>query len=108
MVDLLLEVVNGVSKSNELSLDVGDQTIKFGEEKFVKFDSLVLSVSLVGEGKVELVFNTLENVEDVLDKVLVGLSFWGFLNHLSEEVEDSGISVGKTLFFLWGESFQFQ
>jgi len=66
-------------------------------ELFVVSLSGSLSISLNGFSHFHVFLDSVHDVEESLDDSLIGVDFHGLLNDLSQELEESTITVGDTL-----------
>jgi len=108
--NVLLVVGDGEGEVEALSSEVsnsgvelGDFTVEATSEGSESLKSLSLSFSLDGEGGLEVLLDIVEDSEEGIDHTLVGDS-WGSLSDHGDDVEDLGVSVGKTLLSEWLES----
>lgn len=91
------------SEVKNLSSGVHELVLDLISEFFVISLSGSLSISFHSFGHFHVFLNSVHDVEKSLDDGLVGVDFHGFLNNLSEEFEESTITVSNTLF--WGGEF---
>jgi len=103
LIEVVLVLVDGHGELVDEPLKVGDlrvELVNLGadplEENVVGLFPFLLGEPLKGEGVVKVLLDVVEDPHDVVDHALVGL-LGGSLGDLGEDVEDGGITVGKTL-----------
>ncbi len=103
LIKVVLVLVDGKGELVDQSLKVGNLGVKLVdlhrdslEENIISRFSFLLGESLKGKSVVQVLFDIVENSHDVVDHALVSL-LWCSLGDLGEDVEDSGVTVGKTL-----------